>query len=435
MAKKSSALKKLEEKRRQVRSSLEVDAIVAAAARPRLVSRPAVPVSSDADAQQEVEDLMRSLLAPRAPAPGPEPAPSDAPPTTSRTSPPARRRKPTSQHTMLPQNTVSPQSTVFPQNTVFSGDTVFSQSTVSEEILSVAQALATHPKIRQGVGVPDNFTRYDNWISDYLAPLQSVYEQAVYNRMYRLSWGYQRDACFVGYGGLTKSCALSKSSARRAIAGLLEKGHIQEIEVINSKHLKGTIYRVLLPGEILPELGNPDTLLPQNTVSPQSTVVSQNTVSPQNTVSSQDTETVLLQAPEKENTRKDINSSSTNPVGRPSHVRPTRAVRGGLAETPKNQVQEDQDYIYSRPTLEQGEIFDAQFAWERCFHDQSLPKAAKLNEWLETIRQRDRKGSELLAVFESALQRTREKEPRDVQGWLTAGFREGYLIDEAIRSA
>jgi hypothetical protein len=436
MVKKSSALKKLEEKRRQVRSSLEVDAIVAAAARPRLISRPAVPVVSEAEAQQEVEDLMRSLLAPRAPAPNPEPAPSDAPPTTSRKTTHARRRKPRPQDTVLSQNTVVLQSTVSSQSTMLSESTVLPQDTVSQEILSVAQTLATHPKIRQGVGVGDNFTKYDNWISDYLAPIQTVYEQAVYNRMYRLSWGYQRDACFVGYRSLTKACALSKSSARRAIAGLLEKGHIQEIETINSKHLKGTIYRVLLPGEILPELITPDTVLPQNTVSPQSTVSSQDTVVPQDTVFQESRETVLSQAPEKEKTRKDIYISSTNPVEKASYVRAGQGLPKGLVETPKNQNQlGEEDYIYSRPNLEQGEIFDAQFAWERWFPDRPLPKAAKLNEWLEEIRRRERKGGELLELFEHALKSTREREPRDVVGWLTAGFREGYLIDEGIFAA
>jgi len=309
---------------------------------------------------------------------------------------------------------------------------------VSEEILSIAQVLTTHPQIRQGVSVTDNFTKYDNQVSDYLAPLQTVYEQAVYNRMYRLSWGYQRDACFVGYGGLTRTCGLSKSSARRAIAGLIKKGHIQEIEMINSKHLKGTIYRVLLPQEILPELNAPDTMLPQNTVSSQGTVFPESTVSPQNTVSSQSRETVLSQAPEKENTRKDIYISSTNPVLEASYVRVGRGPEQRLeAKEPKPQKlsEIDTDYIYSRPTFEQGEIFDAQFAWERWFPDLPLPKAPKLNEWLEGIRRQDRKGSELVALFEHALKTTREKEPRDVVGWLTAGFREGYLIDPGIFTA
>ena len=75
-------------------------------------------------------------------------------------------------------------------------------------------------------------------------------------------------------------------------------------------------------------------------------------------------------------------------------------------------------------------------AWERVFPDMSLPLASRLDEWLQGIRDRDSywKGADLIALFEHALQTTREREPRDVIGWLTAGFREGDLVDPGIFS-
>ena len=96
----------------------------------------------------------------------------------------------------------------------------------------------------------------------------------------------------------------------------------------------------------------------------------------------------------------------------------------------------DQEYVYTRSTQQQTEIFEAMDAWERVFPDQPLPLAAKLDEWLQGIRERDSywKGADLVALFEHALQTTREREPRDVIGWLTAGFREGYLVDPGIFS-
>ena len=62
MSKKSSALKKLEEKRRKVRGPIEVDSIVSE--RPKLISRPAEAVSSEEEARQEDQALMQSLIAP-----------------------------------------------------------------------------------------------------------------------------------------------------------------------------------------------------------------------------------------------------------------------------------------------------------------------------------------------------------------------------------
>ena len=526
MAKKSGALKTLEEKRRKVRPPLEVDAIVAAA-RPRPFSRPAVALASADSADQEAEDLMRALLAPHSPAM--ESAPSQGnhpvmalpPPAAGRAGEPefgqaifpqttvspestaSRQDTAVLEHTVVGQPTVSPQNTVSPPSSASSPNTVVQQETVprqhtvalestvgpkiavvpratvvsadsvvgvntvgsqhtvvgedavipansvstlggttlpsalAHEIQSLAQVLATHPRIRQGVGVPDNFSKYDNAISDRLAPEQSVFEQAIYNRMYRLSWGYHRDACFAGYGGLSRACNMSKSSAQRAVAGLLEKGHIEQIDVVNNKHLKGTIYRVLLPREIADDSGDLGAVALPNTVVVPNTVFQMGTVFTEQPVFQATRETVFPQIPEKENTSKDIDSSSTNPVRKASDVRPGEYLAGRLVDTPEAQIQaqEDLDYIYSQSTFEQGEIFDAQSAWERWFPESPLPKAIKLDELLQGIRQRNRKGSELLQLFEHALKLTREKEPRDVLGWLTAGFREGYLIDEGIFTA
>ena len=274
MAKKSSALKQLEEKRKKARGPLKVDSIVSE--RPQLISRPAEAVSSEEEAQREDEIFLRSLVSPDT-GKGSE---KDVEVTV--VAPPPPKVKPGKQavaqrvkDAMPSQGTVSPQTTVLPQ------DTVSQESTVS----SLSEMLDTHPKIRQGVQIETNYTKYDNNISNYLAPLQTVYEQVVYSRLYRLSWGYQRDACFIGYGGLTKGCGISKSSTRRAISGLVVKGHIEEIEGINNKKLKGTIYRVRLPHEVLPDLSQ-DTMPSQGTVSPQTTVLPQDTVSQESTVSS-----------------------------------------------------------------------------------------------------------------------------------------------------
>lgn len=103
-----------------------------------------------------------------------------------------------------------------------------------------------------------------------------------------------------------------------------------------------------------------------------------------------------------------------------------------LKDTKQEKLKElDEEYIYSRSDQHQTEIFDAIFKWEEWFPDLPLPKAAKLDEWLQEIRSKDSywKGQELINLFENALRNTRDRKPRDVMGWLTKGFREGYILE------
>ena len=436
MSKKSSALKALEEKRRQTRKPIKVDSIVTK--RPPLASRSPEAAGTSEEKEREEEEFMHSLVTPQKGVESTDQETTDKPPVKK-----AAKKYIAAQRvrdTIVSETTVSPQDTVVLQDTVTSETTVSPQNTVSQpkKDMTLGELLDKHSQVRNGVNVETNFTQWDNSISDYLVPLQTVYEQAVYNRMYRLSWGYHRDCCFVGYDGLVKSCNISKSSAVRAVTGLLEKGHIQKVEELNTKHMKGTIYRVLLPHEIDPKLSQ-DTVVPENTVSPQSTVVSQDTVV-QDTVVSQDTVVPENTIKESTSTLKERREElEPTPVLEASYVRAGNGGSRGLVlkdPNPETVKSIDQEYVYTRSTQQQTEIFEAMNAWERVFPDQSLPLAAKLDEWLQGIRERDSywKGADLIALFEHALKTTREREPRDVIGWLTAGFREGYLVDPGIFS-
>ena len=452
---KSSALKKLEEKRQKARPPLQVDAIVSD--RPKPVSRPAQARPAGQEAQEEDREFMRSLLqtAPE------EEQEEPTPPPQQKRAPKKRARKPKKPvETVVPQDAVSsqdtvnneldnktvvPQSTVneklaaetvvsqdtvskkkeeptvSPQNTVSSqttvspntsaSRTVVSQSTVSPPSSAWVQILADHPQVQLQVSPASNFTKLDNDVSDYLTPLQSIYEQVVYYRMYRLSWGYQRNACLIGYRHLAKDCGISKSSVRRAITGLIDKGHIQELETRNEK-LKGTIYRVFLPYEILPALaGSKDGPLDSDpeqgdwplkgpgdervgesggfegaaqgietaditgqtvlcgdtvsspidlqTVSPQSTVSTSKTVVPQSTVLSQKPQTVVCESTEKESTTKRKSTLEQTLELEPRVLEQLASPAQRLVLKNPKQPKEngtDQDYIYSRPSDEQQDI-------------------------------------------------------------------------------
>jgi len=96
-------------------------------------------------------------------------------------------------------------------------------------------------------------------VIDYLSPLQTPTEQAIYN--YLLRWSYfetGKDTIQVGdrtiakevskpaKGKLSKSKGLSPGTVTISIRDLVKKGHIE----IQKIHHKGKIYRVKLPSEI-----------------------------------------------------------------------------------------------------------------------------------------------------------------------------------------
>jgi hypothetical protein len=101
------------------------------------------------------------------------------------------------------------------------------------------------------VDIRSNYHKFDNDISDILSKYQTPTEQVIYHRLYRLSYGYNRNTCRVGMGSLAKACNIgsSEKTVKRAIQGLVEKGHI----AVDDKHRNsklGTKYRVFLPREI-----------------------------------------------------------------------------------------------------------------------------------------------------------------------------------------
>ncbi len=101
------------------------------------------------------------------------------------------------------------------------------------------------------VDIRSNYHKFDNDVSDILAGQQTRTEQVIYHRLYRLSYGFGRNTCQVGMGALAKACNIGSSgkTVRKAIEGLVAKGHIAVIEH-HGNAKRGTKYRVFLPFEI-----------------------------------------------------------------------------------------------------------------------------------------------------------------------------------------
>jgi hypothetical protein len=96
-------------------------------------------------------------------------------------------------------------------------------------------------------------------VIDYLSPLQTPTEQAIYN--YLLRWSYfetgkniiqigertiAKEVSKPAKGKLSKSKGLSYSTVRDCIRDLIKKGHLEISEI----HHKGKVYKIKLPSEI-----------------------------------------------------------------------------------------------------------------------------------------------------------------------------------------
>jgi len=100
------------------------------------------------------------------------------------------------------------------------------------------------------VTIEANYYKVPNDVSDVLASQQTPAEQAVYHRLFRLSYGYNQNLCRVGMQALAAATNIaSKKTVAKALTGLLMKGHIA-IEQEASNDVRGTWYRVFLPQEI-----------------------------------------------------------------------------------------------------------------------------------------------------------------------------------------
>lgn len=100
-----------------------------------------------------------------------------------------------------------------------------------------------------GIQVGRYHIRVDQNVFDELLPRLSPYEQLVYLRLYRLSWGFKRNYCEVGYTALARATNTSFSTIRRAISSLIDQGFIQVLETGAGK--AANKYLVRLPHEVL----------------------------------------------------------------------------------------------------------------------------------------------------------------------------------------
>lgn len=97
------------------------------------------------------------------------------------------------------------------------------------------------------INIHSNFCKLHNDISDHLFRFLSPSAQSVYLRLYRLSFGWNRNWAAESLPKLSEACNLSLQTVRKAIKELEDRGCITRSPV---DYHKATVYLVFLPSEI-----------------------------------------------------------------------------------------------------------------------------------------------------------------------------------------
>ncbi|MBM3210627.1 hypothetical protein FJZ33_00290 [Candidatus Poribacteria bacterium] len=145
---------------------------------------------------------------------------------------------------------ISEESSSPPEITLASQKNQSADIKQKQEIAIVKSA----PELKTDIRFKDNFFSVPNDVIDVLAPLQTPAEEVVYRRLFRQSYGWKRNYCRVSIPLLMKTCMIkSENTIRKALRGLIEKGHIAEYLNENGRidtNNDGTLYIILLPEEI-----------------------------------------------------------------------------------------------------------------------------------------------------------------------------------------
>ena len=94
-------------------------------------------------------------------------------------------------------------------------------------------------------------TRLPHAYTDGLSSLLDVYEQAVYTQLYRLSHGYGKPTCKIGFPQLAARSNMGKTAAQAAVGRLIGKGLIRKVDLELGKYREqGNTYWVSTPDSL-----------------------------------------------------------------------------------------------------------------------------------------------------------------------------------------
>lgn len=102
-----------------------------------------------------------------------------------------------------------------------------------------------NPSLLSVVPRVGGYTNLPHTYTDHLCHWLSSDEQAVYIQLYRLSWGWGKDTCFISNKRLSERSGVPLTSMRRAVGKLVRKGLIEKTNrIFGSNAEQGIEYHV-----------------------------------------------------------------------------------------------------------------------------------------------------------------------------------------------
>ncbi len=112
---------------------------------------------------------------------------------------------------------------------------------------------------------PEQHTRIPNEIFEDILPTLRTSEQSILLRIYRLTWGFQKDTCHVSMGKLGKACNLSPRQVTTCIQVLEKRRLIRRLNVDldnKNQHERGVTFQMLLPQAARAKISPPANISP-----------------------------------------------------------------------------------------------------------------------------------------------------------------------------
>lgn len=108
---------------------------------------------------------------------------------------------------------------------------------ISDTASDASNVRSLLPDVKGHTQLPHRYT-------DHLPRWLSADEQAVYVQLYRLSWGWGKDTCFISNPKLAERSGVPETSMRRAVKKLIGKGLIEKTDRKFGGSEQGIEYRV-----------------------------------------------------------------------------------------------------------------------------------------------------------------------------------------------
>jgi hypothetical protein len=125
------------------------------------------------------------------------------------------------------------------------------------------------PEVRGHTQLPHRYT-------DHLPRWLSADEQAVYIQLYRLSWGWGNEVCFISNPKLSERSGVPETSMRRAVKKLIGKGLIEKTDRRFGGAEQGIEYRVFNLDRLINQDRASNKNSPSNTASNKERVLKEN---------------------------------------------------------------------------------------------------------------------------------------------------------------